>query len=208
MIFLLDTNQDYEQAAQELGVPSEQVGQLLTPITRHSNRNRNLFAIDNGAYSNFEKDGFLSLLEREKLNRDRCVFVVAPDVVCSARRTLEVFEEWYPRLHEWPVALACQNGQEDLRIPWELIDAVFIGGDNAWKLSSHARAIVKAAKALGKWAHVGRVNTPARLDVVRKWGTDSVDGTGISRFTHMRESIANFTPLPSLFEEEDLHEVS
>lgn len=198
MLYLLDTSESYIQAAAELEVEPECVGQLITPLTRFSNRRRQRFAIDNGAFVGFHRAAFLSLLKREEPNRDRCLFVVVPDVVCSARRTLEVFQFWYPFLHGWPLALACQNGQEDLPIPWELIAAVFIGGDDAWKVSPHARAIVKAAKAIGKWAHVGRVNTPVRLEVVESWGVDSIDGTGISRFTHMRRRLADYRNHPKL----------
>jgi hypothetical protein len=41
---------------------------------------------------------------------------------------------------------------------------------------------------LGKWVHVGRVNTVAR---VRNWIdlADSIDGSGISRFDHMLEDV-------------------
>jgi hypothetical protein len=192
MLYLLDTNQDYDEAAAELGVEPAEVGQLITPLTRHSNRGRAQFAIDNGAFSRFDAAGFQSLLKREEPNRDRCLFVVVPDVPMSARRTLEVFHHWYPRVSRWPVALACQNGQEDLDIPWDVISAVFIGGDTAWKTSEYAHAIVRAAKAQGKWTHMGRVNTPWRDDLAREWGIDSVDGTWISRFSHMREEINGY----------------
>ncbi len=206
MMFLLKNSEEgLLKSAIDLGVSDDCIGRLLSPGGGSPSGLRR-FGIDNGAFANFDRYAFLSLLEKESLNKDRCLFVVSPDVVCSARRTLEVFEEWYSRLQDWPIALACQNGQEDLPIPWNLIDAVFIGGDNEWKMSSHARAIVKAAKALNKWTHVGRVNTPARLEVVRAWGTDSVDGTGISRFTHMREKIANHEPSPSLFTDDELYE--
>lgn len=190
MLYLLDTNQDYDQCARELGVPPAQVGQLLTPLTQYSNRGRERFAIDNGAFARFDAAAFLSLLERERPNRDRCLFVVVPDVPGAAMRTLEAFHYWYPRLHGWPLALACQDGQESLPIPWELIRAVFIGGSTSWKLSQHAEAIVKCAKLHGVWAHVGRVNDPRRLELAEAWGVDSVDGSGLSRYTHMRERIA------------------
>ena len=93
-----------------------------------------------------------------------------PDVVGSARRTLEVFEHWKPRLAGWHLALVCQNGQEHLPIPWDDISAVFIGGSTNWKLSDEAAQIVKAAKALGKWVHAGRVNHPERWQYLRIWG--------------------------------------
>jgi hypothetical protein len=186
-IVLLDTSQDLTECAAELGCD---VGQLLTPLTRYRLRDSLPWAIDNGAFSMFEEKSFLSLLQREEHNKASCLFVTAPDIVGSARRTLEVFERWKSRLSSWPVALACQDGQEDLPIPWDEISAVFIGGSTNWKLSDCAAQCIKAAKALGKWTHVGRVNDPARFDYFEKLGADSIDGTGISRFSHMREAIS------------------
>jgi len=191
MIALLDNGQDLDECAAEI---DGQVGQLLTPLTRYRLRNPNLpWAIDNGAFASFDPDAFLALLKREQeQDRDGCLFVTIPDIVGSARRTLEVFNHWKPKLDGWgwPIALACQDGQEHLPIPWDEIKAVFIGGSTAWKCSEHAAHIIKAAKALGKWAHVGRVNHPERFAYFEKLGADSIDGTGLARYSHMRRAIA------------------
>jgi hypothetical protein len=200
MLYLLDTSHDLATCADELGTEPAFVGQLLTPLSRFRNRSPQRFAVDNGAFSNFNANAYLNLLKREEPNRDGCLFVVAPDVVCSARRTLELFSHWYAHLEDWPLALACQNGQEDLDIPWRLIDAVFIGGDDNWKMSGAARSIVKCAKAMGKWAHVGRVNGAVRRKTMEEWGVDSIDGTGISLHSHMRLSIQHYKEQPKLVE--------
>lgn len=198
MIVLLDTGQDLGECARELDC---EVGQLLTPLTRYVLREpERPWAIDNGAFAKFEAKAFLALLEREKHRQDRCLFVTVPDVVGSARRTLEVFDHWKERLAGWPLALACQDGQENLPIPWGEIAAVFIGGSTNWKCSSHAGQIIKAAKALGKWAHVGRVNHQERFDHFEALGADSIDGTGLARYSHMRKAIASRSQQP-LFEE-------
>ena len=189
MIALLDNGQDLDECAVEMGCD---VGQLLTPLTRYRLRNADApWAIDNGAFSNFNKASFLSLLDREDHHRDKCLFVTAPDVVGSARRTLEVFEHWYPRLSRWRVALVCQDGQEDMPMPWTRIAAVFIGGSTNWKGSRHAAQIIQAAQLLGKHVHVGRVNDGARWKHFEALGADTVDGTGIARYSHMREAIAD-----------------
>jgi hypothetical protein len=188
MFALLDNGQDLNECAKELGCP---VGQLLTPLTRYRLREPDRpWAIDNGFFAQTEIAAFLSLLEREAHHKDKCLFVTAPDVVGSARRTLEVFERWKERLAGWPIALACQDGQEHLPIPWDDIAAVFIGGSTNFKCGDHATHIIKAAKALDKWVHVGRVNHGGRFDHFEKLGVDSIDGTGISRYSHMREAIA------------------
>lgn len=193
MIALLDTSEDLEVCAAELG-DGVGVGQLLTPLTRFAYRGGR-YAIDNGAFAGLEVAGFSRLLDRQKPHRDQCIFVASPDVVGSARRTLEVFEHWYPKLHGWPIALVIQDGIEDLPIPWRLIQAVFIGGSTAFKLSAAAAQVIAAAKALDKWVHVGRVNTPERFDKFLALGADSIDGSGISQYTHMRRELRNGGPM-------------
>lgn len=188
MIALLDNGQDLDECEAEIGC---EVGQLLTPLTRYRLRDPSRpWAIDNGAFAGFDADAFVALLEREKHHRENCLFVTVPDVVGSARRTLEVFERWRPRLNGWRLALACQDGQEHLPIPWDEIDAVFIGGSTNWKGSHHATQIARATKALGKWLHIGRVNDPIRWKHFEEIDADSADGTGIARYSHMREAIA------------------
>lgn len=190
MIALLDTGHqhEWEQCEQELGC---KVGQLLTPLTRYRLRDPSRpFAIDNGRFSgDWDAAGFMSLLAREMENRDRCLFVVVPDVIGSARRTLELFEIWKDTLKGWKLALACQDGQQDLPMPWGAIDAVFIGGSTNWKCSHHATHLIQAAQALRKWVHVGRVNGPMRWGHFAKLGVDSSDGSGLARYTHMREAV-------------------
>ena len=186
---MLDKGTGLDTAETEIGYPVEQ---LLTPLTRYKpQRPEAKFAIDNGAFSTFNRKAFEALLAREFTRRELCRFVAVPDVVGSARRTAEVFDYWFPRLGHWPLALVCQDGQEDIPIPFEFIDAIFIGGSTKWKESDAAIACVKAAQAIGKWVHVGRVNDPVRFEKFEQLGVDSIDGTGIAFYTHMREKIAN-----------------
>ena len=188
MLALLDTNEDLDVCAGEIGAD---VGQLLTPLTRFRLRDPlKPWAIDNGAFARFDAKAFHALLAREDHHKANCLFVTVPDVVASARRTLEVFDQWKDRLQGWKLALACQDGQEDLPIPWDDIGAVFIGGSTTFKVSPQAAQIIKAAQALDKWVHVGRVNDPIRWEHFDELGVDSCDGTGIARYTHMREAIA------------------
>lgn len=187
MLALLDTGQDLDNCAAEIG---GDVGQLLTPLTRYQLREPDRpWAIDNGAFANFNARAFLALLDREGHHKEKCLFVTVPDIVGSSRRTLEVFEHWKSRLDGWKLALACQDGQEHLPIPWGDIAAVFIGGSTAFKCSDGAAQIVRAAKAIGKWVHIGRVNQPERWKHFEEMGADSADGTGLARYSHMRRNI-------------------
>lgn len=193
MIVMIDSNR-LDDAEAELS--PHPVEQLLTPLTRYRRvRPDAHFAIDNGAFKRFDRAAFEALLAREYDNRHLCRFVCAPDVVASARRTLECFKAWRERLNDWPVALVAQDGQENLPIPWEQIDAIFIGGSTEFKESRAAVDIIKTAQILGKWTHVGRVNDPHRFDKFLELGVDSVDGTGLARYTWMRQRIATGFPL-------------
>lgn len=200
MIALLDNGQDLAECEREIGC---EVGQLLTPLTRYRLREAlRKWAIDNGGFKDLDIPGLFSLLKREEHHRENCLFVAVPDIVGSAQRTLELFEHFAPQMAGWPLALVCQDGQEHLPIPWDKIEAVFIGGSTNWKLSRHVEAIVKTAKVLGKWVHAGRVNTPDRWHWFEQIGADSGDGTGLSRYSHMRMNVANRGQIPTLFDGE------
>lgn len=197
MIVYLDTSHDLDECAEELG--GVEVRQLLTPLTRFRPQKPDEdFAIDNGAFARFDADAFRALLAREKPRRDLCRFVAVPDVVGSARRTLECFEHWRPQLNGWPLALVAQDGIEALPIPWCWIKAVFVGGSTHWKMSTAAAQTIRAAQIMGKWVHVGRVNTPARFEYFEQLGVDSIDGTGLSRYSHMRTNVALRHDAPEL----------
>lgn len=114
--------------------------------------------------------------------RSRCMFAVAPDVVGDAVATLARSRPWLARIRAlgYPAAFVAQNGAEDMVLPWDEFDALFIGGDTAWKLGPHARALTAEAKRRGKWVHMGRVNSARRLRYADAIGCDSADGTFIA----------------------------
>lgn len=187
MMVLLDTSQDLDQCSVEIGC---EVEQLLTPLTRYRLRRPNAkFAIDNGAFSGFNERAFNSLLKREYERRSQCLFVCAPDVVGSFDKTLTLFHEWKDKLKDWPIAFVLQDGLQISQVPWDDIAAVFVGGTNKFKGSVVVWECLKAAKTLSKWVHIGRVNNPNRYNYFHGVA-DSCDGTGLSRYTHMRQAIA------------------
>ncbi len=175
-------------------------GQLLTPLTRYSDWG-GCYAIDNGAFSGFPHEAFKRLLARQTDAIGRCLFVTCPDIVGSAQRTLELFkhrQKWIPE--EWPVALVAQDGIESLEIPWDAMQAVFIGGLDPWKDSKAAADVVRTAKILGKWVHVGRVNTPNRYFHFAELNADTCDGSGIAQYDWMLQKIENYNDSPTLFD--------
>jgi hypothetical protein len=165
-------------------------GQLITPLTRYTNYG-GVFAIDNGGFSSLERSNFETLLDRERDNTDRCLFVAVPDIVFNARRTLELWRNKHSafRLTKYKLAFVVQDGMEDLDIPWHEMDAVFIGGSDNFKDSRCAVDIVKAGKALGKHVHAGRVNEFKRFKVFHEAGADTCDGSGIAMYDHMLEKL-------------------
>lgn len=160
--------------------------QLRTPLTQYARAPGVPWALDNGCFATFDRPRWERLLD--EADEDRPVFVTVPDVVGDAQRTSELFEHFRRRTQELPRALVLQDGIDRVRIPWDDLAAVFIGGSDDFKVSRAAFAAARTAKMLGKWVHVGRVNTPPRL---RNWieFADSIDGSGISRFDHMLEAV-------------------
>jgi len=154
------------------------------------------WAADNGAFTRaaggFDAEKFRRMLARAELREHsgRCLFVVAPDklvvlpdgsVIGDAFGTLMQFTAWALEIRAagFPVALVAQNGLERFldHVPWDLVDVLFIGGDTAWKLSPAAHACVAAARARGKRAHMGRVNSYGRLARAAAMLCDTADGT-------------------------------
>ena len=163
-------------------------GQLLTPLSNYRVGNHP-FAVDNGGFSKLDVQAFLRLLEKCEEYRNQCLWVACPDVVGSARRTLELFDLWSEELFRWPLALVAQDGIEDLPIPWRECTAVFIGGSTHWKESQAAADVVKSGLAAQKHVHIGRVNTITRFRKFESLGAHTCDGSGIVRFGWMLERI-------------------
>ena len=108
-----------------------------------------------------------------------CLFAVAPDVLGDAAATLHRsrYMLGWIRYFGLRVALVAQDGLENLAVPWDDIDVLFLGGSTGWKLGPHARNLTAEAHRLGKWVHMGRVNSLRRLRYAHAIGCDSSDGT-------------------------------
>lgn len=203
MKYLIDKSPKDVERKQDL-YPELVMGQLLTPLTRYRNAKKP-YGIENGCYCGFDWKAFDALLKREKENKADCLFVTCPDIVGSARRTLEIWKYRMRFARGWKLALVIQDGMEDLEIPWSELAAVFIGGGDPWKDSKAAVDIVKTAKILGKHSHVGRVNTLKRFKLFAEAGADTCDGSGVSMYDHMLDDIAAGLikkPEPTLFDED------
>lgn len=143
------------------------------------------WAADNDAFSKWDEGRYREMLSQIR-GLKGCLFVTAPDVVADSTRTVELFYKWFDGLREvgQPIAFVAQDGAEILGagIPWDLIDALFIGGTTEFKMGTQAASLVRHAKSRGLWVHMGRVNAYERARYARWLGCDSIDGTQFSWF--------------------------
>lgn len=164
---------------------SAHIGHLLTP----GNRNRESVwstglpvGVDNECFTKLNKPAYIAMLRA--LRGRRVLWVSAPDVVADARATLLRFSKWVAVLEYYgvPIAFVAQDGQENLTMPWSRIRCLFIGGSTAWKMGEHAARLIGEAHDRGKWVHVGRINSLARLGHFDQLPVDSFDGGQFSMF--------------------------
>lgn len=175
MLILIDNTEKFIQSCMKRH-PKYKFGQLRTPLTNKPLMKGVPWALDNGCYTRFNEPAWKKLVEEVN---DDCLWVAMPDIVGDARRTLELWKHF--QNGSIPCALVAQNGIDKLTIPWEQLEAVFIGGDDEFKFSKEAEAIARCARILGKYVHYGRINGKHRLNRVVELA-DSIDGSGISRF--------------------------
>lgn len=193
MIYLTGVTSDVAEPA----LLAAGVGLMVQPGNSYHRRidRYAAWAADNGCFADrWEEDSWLAWLDA--LPRDRCLFAVAPDVYGDAAGSLERGARYFDVVRElgFPVALVAQDGAETLALPWDDFDALFIGGKRTtsprdeWKVGAAAESLVRRARALGKWVHMGRVNSVKRLDRARQMGCLSADGTFVKYRRRRRAS--------------------
>jgi len=156
---------------------AHEIGLLCQPKT-HLPKSGWVWAADNGCFGKkwLEADWFRFL--NKELPRSGCLFAAVPDVVGDHHATLNRWKHYHDKVRalRYPVAFVAQNGANIQNMPWDEMDCVFIGGNTEWKLSPAAYDIARHAKEIGKWVHVGRVNSLKRMRLWKGLG-DSADGT-------------------------------
>lgn len=184
----------------DAGAERYDIGPLLTPdIGNAPELAAAPWAADNGCFTKPERysdERFLAWLAKkgEGGNAGCCLFANAPDVVHWSGgapkvgypigdpvATLERSRPMFAKIRElgYPAALVCSAGIEGL-VPWDELDAIFLGGDDTWKLGPEAAALTAEARARGTWVHMGRVNSLKRLRYAKAIGCDSADGTFVN----------------------------
>jgi hypothetical protein len=162
--------------------PGLPIGVMLTPAIPNRVPPGITWAADNDCFSKgarFDADAWVEWLAAYPAPLDKCLFAVMPDVYGDAEATREQYGYYLPDVCTlgYRVAYVAQDGEREDRVPWHLLDCLFIGATTAWKLSEAAHALVRAAKRRGKWVHIGRVNSERRLRSFAASGADSADGT-------------------------------
>lgn len=166
------------------------LGLITTPKQGNRHVPGAKFGADNGCYGGGYpgEDKWWAWLGSLAPYAADCLFAVAPDVFDpvagkgDAVATLERSAPWLPRIRAlgMPAALVAQDGLEDLDVPWDTFDVLFIGGSTEWKLGPHAARLIREAKIHGKFVHMGRVNSRERLLGAHLRGCDTADGTYIA----------------------------
>ena len=137
------------------------------------------WAADNGCYRGLDARKFQRMC-RLLDGLAGCLFVVVPDVVADHHATMRRWRHWAPRvrtLSGQPLAFVAQNGATPDNVPWGEFDALFIGGDTAWKLGGEASQLTWDASERGLHVHMGRVNSAKRIARALSMRCDSFDGS-------------------------------
>lgn len=160
-----------------------EIGLMLTPLSEKKRPSSEWqWAADNACFANkWRASRWLKWIE-ELSDPATAVFATVPDIVSDHAGTLVRWKQWSSAVRDrgFKTAFVLQDGASVSTVPFDELDAVFIGGSTEYKLSCDARRIVDTAKHLDKWVHMGRVNSLRRLRIASEWGCDSVDGTFIA----------------------------
>jgi hypothetical protein len=163
----------------------DDLGAILTPKQGNKIPDGVRYCLDNGVYGKGfpGEDKWFAWLSALPYDKSLCEFAVAPDVVADAAATIARSLPWLPKIRALglPAAFVAQDGQEDLPVPWDQFDVLFIGGSTEWKLGRHSQRIAFEARRRGKRVHMGRVNSHRRLiTAALSHACDSADGTYIA----------------------------
>lgn len=170
------TIEAYARREPALGLMAQPGNGVLNRIQHYQT-----WAADNGAFGAWVQQKPFPVAKWSKWVQRLPVgplFVVVPDAVGDHDATTALWDEYHSIVADLGhrAAFVLQNGCLPATVPWDT-DAVFIGGDTAWKLSAEAGRIVMEAQRRGVWVHMGRVNSTKRWLRALAMGCDSADGT-------------------------------
>ncbi|RPK74484.1 hypothetical protein [Streptomyces sp. ADI95-17] len=159
------------------------LGCMTTPAQGNVIPDGTPIGADNGCFGNNYPgdDEWFDWLDSRivRYGADRFLFAVAPDVPFDAAGTLAKSLPWLGRIRGLGVqaAFAAQDGCDELGVPWDAFDVLFLAGSTEWKIGPIAERLSREAKERGKRVHMGRVNSLRRLRIAEWFGCDTADGT-------------------------------
>jgi len=148
------------------------------------------YALDNGAFScytkgyPFQRDLFMSTINKCYKKNIILDFIVCPDIVCGGKKSLSFSASWAEKemLGTPNLALVVQDGMETIDVlpclsPFSYI---FLGGSVEWKWKN-AKKWVSFAKEHNKKVHIGQCGQLKYLNIAKELEVDSVDSTSFVR---------------------------
>lgn len=158
---------------------------MNTPAISYQIPRDRVWAADTGCFAkpdSYRDATYLRWLLDRRPNADRCLFATAPDRWGDGKATLKWAAPVLPLIRAvgFRAALVVQPGVTERDIPWDELDAIFVGGVDEWQNGIEVQRIVDAARQRGKWTHRGRVNSFRRLRQSQLRGYDSADGTYVA----------------------------
>lgn len=175
-------------------LPHKYLGKYISPSS-HANKKSLDLIVKQGCIWGADNDCFVGFDEKLYTKMIKSIpktktlkYVTLPDVVGSHAETMRLFETWQPILknEQIPVGFVLQDGCINSEVPYDKVDAIFIGGSTQYKLSNQVRTITETAKQKRKWVHMGRVNSLQRVVYAHNIGCDSFDGSGFSMFSKIK----------------------
>lgn len=163
------------------------VGVLVSPQYHRKLKMRRYmpYALDNGAWIAFRKkepypiNQWREMLLWARRTEIKPIWCLVPDVVENKELTIENWHRYYPEAakYGWNIAFAAQDGMTPDDVPKEA-DVIFIGGSDNFKY----RHLPDFCSQFPR-VHVGRVNSVRALQICKRLGCESADGTGWFRDT-------------------------
>jgi len=170
------------------------IGHLYSPRAQRGPWPWLPYACDNGAFScwnpvknTFDEEKWASTEQawHELIIWCQCApikprWCIVPDVPGNAVATFERWPKFAPIVQAagFPLALAVQDGMmpADVRSLAIAPEVICVGGSTDWKWEKAEMWCREFSRV-----HVLRCNSPAKLDLLEKWGAESCDGTGWNR---------------------------
>jgi hypothetical protein len=161
------------------------------------------YALDNGAWAHrngecfTDPDATFDFIKLIALLGKHADFIVCPDKVGDSAETMDLINMWVgmdflqPYLEHTRVLLAVQDGMlaSDIEDYFKHPSiGIFVGGTTEWK-EEMIPYWGDVGQDLGRWVHVGRVNTARRIRMCQHAGVTSIDGSSVAQFPKTLEML-------------------